>query len=418
MITNQPPNVLVVGRGEYVTGLLRDGSVSRDKGHGVVTLVLADLRRRGLIGKRIGICGTTGAGWGVTREHLASNIGRYKGLSTEFETFPSDSSGSNPEEYLAAMDRYNPGDIVAIYTSDTTHFKVANEAVKRGMHVLIAKPAFSLLDQHIELAEKARRANVLACIENHKRYDPVYADFKARVDELGDFSFFSAYMSQPDCQAKHYHRVNSKATDVSLYLNSHHIDYHCWLMGSKAIPIRVTAHASTGILANSYGIQTPDTITVVVQWQNTMNSVIGCASYTASWIAQTSDAFTQQRWFYLGSNGEASADQARRGYNIVVDERLKSPNPLYLNVLPSHAGEFSGQAGYGYQIFEHFVTAVGSIREGVNVAEDYIDILPTLGSTTAVTAILGAAKKSLLLNGAPIRIHHSGANPTALEAES
>ena len=418
MMTNHPPNVLVIGRGEYVTGLLRDGSVSKDKGHGVVTLVLADLRRRGLIGKRIGICGTTGAGWDVIREHLARNIGRYKGLSTEFETFPSDSSGSNPEQYLAAMDSYKPGDIVAIYTSDTTHFKIANEAVKRGMHVLIAKPAFWQLDQHIDLAEKAKRGKVLACIENHKRYDPVYADFKARVDELGDFSFFSAYMSQPECQARHYHPVNINATDVSLYLNSHHIDYHAWLMGSKAIPIRVTAHASTGVLEKSYGIQTPDTITVVAQWQNAMNGVIGCASYTASWIAQRSDAFTQQRWFYLGSNGEASADQARRGYNIVVDERLKSPNPLYLNLLPSQAGEFSGQAGYGYQIFEHFVTAVGLIREGLNVADDYIDLLPTLGSTTVVTAILEASRKSLMSNSAPIKIHYLDAKPAAIEAES
>lgn len=416
-MSNHPPNVLVIGRGEYVTGLLRDGSVSRDKGHGVVTLVLADLRKRGLIGTRIGLCGTTGGGWTVVREHLARNIGRFKGLSADFETFPADTSEGNTEAYLAAMDHYVPGDIVAIYTSDSTHFTIASEAIRRGMHVIIAKPAFYQLSQHIQLAEAAKKGNILACVENHKRHDPVYADFKAKVDNLGDFSYFSAYMSQPDCQAKHYHSINGQATDVSLYLNSHHIDYHTWLMGGQAIPIRVTAHGSTGVLEKSYGIQTQDTITIVAQWQNKKNGVIGCGSYTASWIARPSDVFTQQRWFYLGSNGEASADQAHRGYSIIVDERLKSPNPHYLNVAPSQADEFTGQAGYGYQIFEHFVKAVHSIRQGLSVAEDYVDTLPTLGSTMEVTAILDAGRQSLLRNGAPFRIHYGNDNPTTIEAE-
>jgi D-galacturonate reductase len=409
------PNVLVIGKGEYVTGLLRDGTISTDKGHGVVTLVLADLRRRGLIGPKIGLCGTTGRGWTEIREHLRRNIERFKSLSADFDTFPVDTCEWDGKAYMNAMDQFRQGDIAMVYTPDRTHFSVAREAIKRGMHVMIAKPAVISLEEHRQLADEAKRNKVLACVENHKRYDPIYAHFKQTVGELGEFSYFSSYMSQPACQARHYQSRGASSTDVSFYLNSHHVDFHAWLMGNRSIPLTITAHGSRGVLEQRYGFNTPDTIILLAKWQDQQTGAVGHGSYTASWIAQPSDVFTQQRWFYLGSTGEASADQAHRGYRFLSDSQLCSPNPLYMTGLQSNQGIFTGQSGYGYQVFEHFVEAVGEIRNGQSTAEDFDDRLATLRSTMNVTAILDAGRQSLMSNGMPFKICHVGLEPQTIE---
>lgn len=37
-------------------------------------------------------------------------------------------------------------------------------------------------------------------VEHHKRFDPAYADAREKAQELGDPSYFYAYMSQPKNQ--------------------------------------------------------------------------------------------------------------------------------------------------------------------------------------------------------------------------
>jgi D-galacturonate reductase len=34
----------------------------------------------------------------------------------------------------------------------------------------------------------------------HKRFDPIYSDARMRIQKLGDFNFFTSYMSQPKFQ--------------------------------------------------------------------------------------------------------------------------------------------------------------------------------------------------------------------------
>ena len=59
-----------------------------------------------------------------------------------------------------------------------------------------------------------------------------------------------------------------RCNPYSYYLNSHHIDFQEWAMQGKSRPIRVTAIGSTGVATGTFSIETEDTITVTVQWQN------------------------------------------------------------------------------------------------------------------------------------------------------
>jgi hypothetical protein len=96
-----------------------------------------------------------------------------------------------------------PGDFVTIFTPDDTHFDIAMEAVRRGLHVLVTKPAVKAracvvlvslpdigcctqtLAEHIALRDAARAAGVLVAVEMHKRWDPLYADARERIRTLG-----------------------------------------------------------------------------------------------------------------------------------------------------------------------------------------------------------------------------------------
>ena len=279
--------------------------------------------------------------------------------------------------------------------------------------------------------------NVLVMIELHKRFDPIYIDAKDRIcGKLGDFSFFNAYMSQPKHQLHTFKSWAGKSSDISYYLNSHHIDFHEWCCYGKAIPIRVTACCSTGFyfmsvtsyhvmcnhnflvlyigVANGseFNINTEDTITLTVQWKNISNSSLGIALYTSSWVAPKSDVHSQQRFFYMGHNGEIKVDQAHRGYNWSTHETgYQSINPLFMKYTPDAKGNFVGQNGYGYKSISAFIDAVHKIGNHEKTPEDFEGELPTIHDTMYTTAILEAGYRSIQNNCMPVFITYDNGTP-------
>jgi D-galacturonate reductase len=179
-------------------------------------------------------------------------------------------------------------------------------AIERGLHVIITKPAVKTLEHHKAIHEAALRKNVLVCIEVHKRWDPIYIDARDKIQNLGPFSYMYAYMSQPKHQLETFKAWAGKGSDISYYLNSHHVDFHEWCMEDSSRPISVTATASYGVAKERFEIDCEDTITLTVQWENldkkgaAGTTGYGTAVYTSSWVAPKSDVHSQQRFFYMG----------------------------------------------------------------------------------------------------------------------
>ncbi|KAF9511681.1 hypothetical protein BS47DRAFT_1372984 [Hydnum rufescens UP504] len=394
-------NVLMCGSGEYTTGWTGSGASKSDKKVGVVGLTLFDLRRFGKVDK-LGMVGVNGSKFPAIREHLEDKIGKvYKDLDLTYVFYPRDpplppllgswlSSRSrftqypevgkvDPEAYKTAIDALKPGDAVIIFTPDSTHYPIALYALERKMHVLITKPATQKLAHHQHLIQVAEQNHVVCWVEHHKRFDPAYADAKHKARALGDFNFFSAWMSQPKSQLETFKAWAGKDSDISYYLSSHHIDIHAWIMGDRGYPTKVTASASAGIATSppySCVPQTEDTITLL-------------AVYTASWTAPTTQGIhSAQHWHYMGSKGDVQIDQAHRGYDVTVDgEGKTSYNPFYMKYTPSETGHFDGQRGYGYISIEKFTVESP-------VVFDQHD-LPTIRNTVLTTAILEAGRRSL-----------------------
>jgi len=348
------------------------------------------------------------------REHFQKNIKeKYSNIQdVSFESFPEDTVERDPKAYILALDTLKKGDLVTIFTPDDTHYEIAREAVIRGIHVLVTKPSVKKLDHHKDLLELSRKHNSLVAVELHKRWDNAYGDARSQIQGLGDFSYYYSYMSQPKFQLdtfKGWKWGPDASSDISYYLNSHHIDFLVWAIGSKARPIRVIGLASVGVAKSEpYGIDTTDTITLSVQWENIGSKNVGTSVHTASWIAPVSDVHTQQRFHYMGHTGEVMIDQAHRGYSLSVDgSGFRTANPFYMKYTPDAQGRWSGQHGYGFLSIEAFVEAATKVNHGTPASDlDKDGQLATIGNSHLLTAILEAGRVSLDNNNKAVIIKY------------
>jgi D-galacturonate reductase len=265
---------------------------------------------------------------------------------------------------------------------------------------LITKPAVKTLEHHQALLAAAKKHNVFVFIEHHKRFDPAYADARHKAKGLGDFNYFYSYMSQPKFQLETFKAWAGIDSDISYYLNSHHIDI-CESMVPGYLPTKVSASASKGVAAGlGCDPKTEDTISLLVHWQKVDEPEKRATGvYTASWTApQKAGIHSNQYFHYLGSTGEIRVDQAKRGYEVADDAQAQNMwyNPFYMRYAPDEEGNFAGQTGYGYISFEKFVDAIQSLKEGRTTLEGLDGRgLPTLRNTVATTAILEAGRRSL-----------------------
>ncbi len=386
-------DVLVAGTGEYVTGLSGESVVQSDKSFGVIALSLFDMRARGLVGE-ISLVGRNGARFGAIREHFEHNLkATYHDMDVSFHAYPQ-APIIDEDAYKTAIDSLNTGAAVLIFTPDDTHFEIAKYALEAGMQVLVAKPLVKTVQEHKALMKLSQEKNLLLMLEVHKRFDPLYGDAVDEIRTLGDFSHFNAYMSQPKSQLQTFKAWAGISSDISYYLNAHHIDLLAWALQDIAKPISVYALAARGVAEKVLAREVEDTITLTVTWQNHSGS-IGTSIHTASWIAPPSDVHSQQRFFYMGEKGEITIDQAHRGYTMSHDERgFASRNPLFMKYTPRE-GKFAGQEAYGYKSIEHFITAAISLNKKDIDLKTLNKTLPTIANTLYTTAILEAGYKSL-----------------------
>jgi D-galacturonate reductase len=166
--------------------------------------------------------------------------------------------------------------------------------------VLVTKPAVKTLPEHIALVEAARKHNVFVFVEHHKRFDPAYSDARAKAQNLGDFNYFYSYMSQPKFQLETFKAWAGKESDISYYLNSHHIDICESMVGTKYTPVKVTASASQGTAVELGCVpETEDTITLLVDWKHKeIPGKVATGVYTASWTAPQKAGVHSNQYFH------------------------------------------------------------------------------------------------------------------------
>ena len=277
-----------------------------DKSAGVVALSLFDMRRRGKV-DRLLMAGTNGTKFPHVRRHIEKSIAAvYGDMNVAFDSYPDDSTRDDPNAFLGQWTVWRRVTWSRCSRPTTRIFASPWRRVERGLHVLVAKPIVKTLEEHRALAEAARRNGVLVAMEVHKRWDPIYADARDRIRQLGEFSFFQSFMSQPKYQLETFRPgPANRATSVTISTRTTSTST-VWSVGTcRPADCQSRALASTGV-AKKAGIDAEDTITLGVQWENLQSGSLASAFYTASWIAPKSDVHSQQRFYYLGAKGRSA----------------------------------------------------------------------------------------------------------------
>lgn len=129
-------------------------------------------------------------------------------------------------------------------------------------------------------------------------------------------------MSQPKSQLETFKAWAGVDSDISYYLNSHHIDINESMVPDYK-PVRVMASAAKGI-ATGLGCDpaTEDTITLLTDWVKKDDpSKRATGVYTAGWAApHKAGVHSNQYFHYMSSSGEIRVNQAKRGYDVTDDE--------------------------------------------------------------------------------------------------
>lgn len=139
---------------------------------------------------------------------------------------------------LELMDREKP-ELVAIATSSGDHAKIAVEAIRRGIHVIIEKPvALSMKDADAIIAE-AEKYQVKVCVNHQNRFNPTIRKIREAVEEgkLGKLTHASAAIRWFRGES-YYKQAAWRGTwkeDGGALMNQciHDIDLMIWMLGGE-----------------------------------------------------------------------------------------------------------------------------------------------------------------------------------------
>ena len=92
-------------------------------------------------------------------------------------------------------------------------------------------------------------------------------------------------MTQRKVQLDTFAAWAGKSSDISYYLNSHHVDMCEWILAGRGRPLSVTALAATGVAEARLGHPCEDTISLSVVWENLPSRTRGIGTFVASWVA-------------------------------------------------------------------------------------------------------------------------------------
>lgn len=153
-------------------------------------------------------------------------------------------------------------DAVLIITPTPSHFELASEAIKKGKHVFIEKPATSQPEETKKLIHLSKEAGVKVQVGHVERFNPAFTAAKSYIENP---SFIN--IERLAC-------YNPRGTDVSVVLDLmiHDIDL---LLNTIKSKIKKISASGTSIVSSS-----PDIAHVRIEFEN------GCiANLTANRIA-------------------------------------------------------------------------------------------------------------------------------------
>lgn len=380
--------VVIAGTGMYVTG--RGGP-----GQGTLLAAMAEAAVEGLVSE-VFLVGRSDA----DRQWLEQRAGELqRRLKSPLIIRFVFTKGDDFTEQLSALIRFEKCVALVVSTPDQTHFEIVRAGLEANCHVLAVKPLVTNVGHCRALADLALRQRRHGVIEYHKRHDESNLLVKKALQDgsLGKLSWVEVSYSQRIGIPRDTFRSWAETTNIFQYLGVHYVDLIEFLTGYY--PRRLCALSTTGVLKRA-GIDTPDSVHVISEWQAPDSGRCLVATFNIGWIdPDDSLAVSLQRMRVIGEYGRLECDQTDRGITRMLPSGIDTPNPYFAEFLPHpERGEFF--QGYGYRSVREFLMDVRDIEQNGRDPQTLHATRPTFARALQTTAVLEAVRESLQQNGA------------------
>lgn len=204
---------------------------------------------------------------------------------------------------------------VSIVLPDNMHREAVEIAVKNNKHILLEKPLAKELEDGKVMYELTKDYDKVFSVGFLLRYDPRFAMIKQRLDEgeLGDIIHIYCRRNSPIIGPRRY----IGASDLSMHVMIHDIDYINWYMGCE--PVKVFAK-SRSVLLKENGMN--DVIYAIVTYEN---GAIACME--ACWVLpETSPTIIDDKLELVGTKGVAYVDSCDNGVRFITDKKVQYPD--------------------------------------------------------------------------------------------
>ena len=313
------------------------------------------------------------------------------------------SRGRDDKAYLEAVRQYKP-DAAIVSVPDHLHATIAIPLIEQGVHCLVVKPMAASVTEARAMAEAARRAQVVAQVEFHKRLDESNLLLRdaVRSGQLGALLYAVIEYSQQKRIPRDLFRAWAARSNVFQYLGVHYVDLLHYVTGYT--PLRVTAWGQKGYLTEQ-GIDTWDSIQTVIEWRTEADRRF-VSTHVTNWIdPDETSALSDQRINVVGTKGRFQADQKHRGVQQVVDGQGVQDIKPYFTVSFHDVGDGSLRfSGYGINSIQQFVSDVIAFRNGEITWDDLNAQRPSFDAGIVSTAVVEATGRSLQENNRTVEL--------------
>lgn len=130
-------------------------------------------------------------------------------------------------------------DAVSIVVPTTLHAKVALDAIRSGINILVEKPIADTVENAEKIISEAKSRNVKLMVGHIERFNPAVKELKRIADKgvLGDIVAISAKRVGP-------HNPRIRDVGVIVDLGIHDIDVMSYIYGEKVSKVYATAGAA------------------------------------------------------------------------------------------------------------------------------------------------------------------------------
>lgn len=218
-------------------------------------------------------------------------------------------------------------DAVSIVLPDNMHRECVEVAVANSKHILLEKPLAKELEDGKALYNITKDYDKVFTVGFLLRFDPRFSLIKQSLDngELGDIIHLYCRRNSPIIGPRRY----IGASDLSMHVMIHDIDYINWYMGCE--PIKVFAKGRS-VLLKENGMK--DVIYAIVTYEN---GAIACLE--ACWVLpENSPTTIDDKLELVGTKGVAYVDSCDHGVRFVTSSGIAYPDSrhwYYTNGEPS-----------------------------------------------------------------------------------